>query len=128
MRTRNFTLEEVIHSPIAYFPKELLPIAYHAMARVQGLREYLGVPLIVSSGYRSPERNRNAGGTENSYHIWRFSEDEQPIWALDLYSPSADLTEVYDAAVKLFHGEVYMNTEQGIVHASDYGINEEWIS
>lgn len=126
MRTRNFTLEEVIHSPIEYFPETLMPIAFHAMARAQGLREYLGAALIVTSGYRSPERNRNAGGAENSYHIWRFSEEDKPIWALDVYSPEVALSDIYREAVKLFQGEVYLNSGEGIVHFCDYGVNEEW--
>lgn len=128
LRTRNFTLTEVIHSDYDKFPKELLPIAYHAMARCQGLREFLGVSLVVTSGYRSIKHNREIGGAENSYHTWRYSETQQPIWAVDLYSPETSLEEVFEAAKDLFFGEVYMNAPQGIVHISDFGEDESWVN
>lgn len=40
-----------------------------AMDRLQALREALGKPLIVNSGYRSPEHNRRVGGAKASRHL-----------------------------------------------------------
>jgi zinc D-Ala-D-Ala carboxypeptidase len=40
-----------------------------AMDRLQRLRSAIGVPLIVVSGYRSPEHNRRVGGARNSMHM-----------------------------------------------------------
>jgi len=35
----------------------------------QPVREYLGVPIYVSSGYRSPELNKAIGGSRRSQHM-----------------------------------------------------------
>jgi zinc D-Ala-D-Ala carboxypeptidase len=40
-----------------------------AMDRLQALRDRLGKPLIVTSGYRSPEHNKRVGGARNSRHM-----------------------------------------------------------
>ena len=40
-----------------------------ALDRLQALRNRLGKPLIVRSGYRSPEHNRTVGGTPASKHM-----------------------------------------------------------
>jgi zinc D-Ala-D-Ala carboxypeptidase len=40
-----------------------------AMDRLQRLRAAIGVPLIVTSGYRSPAHNERVGGAANSMHL-----------------------------------------------------------
>jgi uncharacterized protein YcbK (DUF882 family) len=40
-----------------------------AMHRLEALRERLGQPLVVASGYRSPWYNRKVGGAERSQHM-----------------------------------------------------------
>ena len=40
-----------------------------ALDKLQALRDRLGKPLIVRSGYRSPEHNRNVGGAPRSKHM-----------------------------------------------------------
>jgi len=40
-----------------------------ALDRLQALRTALGKPLIVTSGYRSPEHNRRVGGATASKHL-----------------------------------------------------------
>lgn len=39
------------------------------------LREYLGSPLFVNSGYRSPSHNRRIGGAKNSMHLYAKASD-----------------------------------------------------
>ena len=127
IRTRNFTLEEVIHSPIEDFPNELLPIAHAAMAYLQACRDYLGVPLVVTSGYRSPDYNQEIGGSQNSYHQWRVGPSGEAIWAIDLYSPSMNIEDLYGDLSKLVTGETYWHRDKGFVHVSPYGPDEEWV-
>lgn len=38
------------------------------LEKLQKLRDYLGVPLIINSAYRCDERNRQVGGSRNSLH------------------------------------------------------------
>ena len=40
-----------------------------ALDRLQALRDRMGKPLIVRSGYRSPEHNRAVGGAKRSKHM-----------------------------------------------------------
>lgn len=47
----------------------LTPAAIHALDCLDALRERMGHPLIVSSGYRSPEHNRRVGGAPASKHM-----------------------------------------------------------
>lgn len=66
--------------PCAYFsPAELAcrgtglvnlnPEAVAAMKKLDALRRAMGHPLIVNSGYRSPEWNLKVGGAKSSYHM-----------------------------------------------------------
>lgn len=38
------------------------------LEKLQELRDFLGVPLIINSAYRCEERNKQVGGTRNSLH------------------------------------------------------------
>lgn len=40
-----------------------------ALDKLQQLRDTLGIPLLVTSAYRSPEHNRKVGGAKESYHM-----------------------------------------------------------
>ncbi len=46
-----------------------IKINTEAMDKLQSLRNRLGKPLIVRSGYRSPEHNRAVGGAPGSKHM-----------------------------------------------------------
>ena len=37
--------------------------------KLQELRERLGLPMIITSGFRCPERNEQVGGAEKSQHL-----------------------------------------------------------
>lgn len=53
------------------------------------LRELYGKPLIVASGIRTPERNKQVGGVKNSSHLlgyavdWKNITDDEMIAFLD---------------------------------------------
>ncbi|NMB81968.1 MAG: peptidase M15, partial [Ignavibacteria bacterium] len=36
---------------------------------LQKLRDYYNKPIIVTSGWRTPEHNKEVGGATNSYHL-----------------------------------------------------------
>jgi hypothetical protein len=59
-----------------FSPRELackgtgkLVIHPETLDKLQALRRALGRPVIVTSGYRSPEHNRNIGGARTSWHM-----------------------------------------------------------
>ena len=83
MITKNFSLEELTHSNtakargISNVPNDTHKANLIASAKNlwQPVRDILGVPMIVSSGYRSPALNRAVGGSATSAHSHGFAID-----------------------------------------------------
>lgn len=80
--SKNFTYEEFIRSSTAERmgidnrPKtkeEEMKVIENlkalAMEILQPLRDFLGKPVVISSGYRSPNLNKAVGGVRNSQHF-----------------------------------------------------------
>lgn len=75
--TKNFTLEELTYSRIAVengwdnTPPAAIAAALGQLAvhLLQPLRDRLGQPIAITSGYRSPRVNRAAGGVLRSAHL-----------------------------------------------------------
>ena len=42
---------------------------------LEEIRDEFGKPIVVNSGYRSPEHNKNIGGAKNSYHVKGMAAD-----------------------------------------------------
>ena len=75
--SKNLTLKECIRSgtadrlgidntPDEWATENLKKVAEHIF---QPLRDHFGVPIYVSSGYRSPDLNRSIGGSKRSQHM-----------------------------------------------------------
>lgn len=83
----HFSLEELTHSEIAVrrglgnvpLPGVQENLKKLAMA-LEDVRKLLAVPMLISSGYRSPEVNRAVGGAETSAHC--------AGWAADFIAPA----------------------------------------
>lgn len=48
------------------------------IVRLNAIRAAFGKPIIVTSGYRSPEHNKHVGGVKNSTHVQGIAADIQP--------------------------------------------------
>lgn len=74
--TKDFTIEEMTSSPtarglsISNRPSSEAVARLKALCReiLQPLRDAMGEPIIITSGYRSPELNRAVGGSPTSQH------------------------------------------------------------
>jgi uncharacterized protein YcbK (DUF882 family) len=44
-------------------------ISSRLVSMLEALRQELGVPFVITSGYRCPTHNANVGGAKNSYHV-----------------------------------------------------------
>lgn len=47
------------------------------------IRSEFGRPIVINSGYRSPERNAQVGGAKNSYHVKGMAADIRPCHGKD---------------------------------------------
>lgn len=75
--SKNFTLDEMCKSKKAKelriknvpSPKEVARLKALCENVLQPLRDYMGEPVIINSGYRSPELNKKVGGVRDSQHL-----------------------------------------------------------
>ena len=80
--TRNFTYEELCNSNVAERrginnrprtkeeeKRVIENLKALCMEVLQPLRDFLGKPVVISSGYRCPELNKAVGGVKNSQHM-----------------------------------------------------------
>ena len=65
--TKDFNLAEFTKHGNT-LPLELLPNIQELANNLQVLRDYLNEPILINSGYRSPEYNKKVGGVKNSQH------------------------------------------------------------
>ena len=96
--TENFTLEEMFRSATAEKrhidnrpPKDIEEnLTYLVKNVLQPLRDHIGVPIRVTSGYRSPALNRAVGGSSSSWHSHGCAADIQ------IPSGKVSLKEVFE--------------------------------
>ena len=98
--TKNFKKEEFDSKDGAEMPREVLENIKTLSKYVQLIRNDVGVPLTINSGYRSPAHNKSVGGVANSYHVKGK--------ASDLSSSKITSKKLYDAILKLIaDGKIY---------------------
>lgn len=73
--TQNFDRIEFISKDGRDVPEELLPNLQLLAENLQILRDHLGEPVRILSGYRSAEHNRRIGGARNSKHVKAMAAD-----------------------------------------------------
>lgn len=66
--TQNFYLSEFQCKDGSITPKEVILRLQKLSIQLQVLRDYLGRPIKINSGYRTIEYNRNIGGVKGSQH------------------------------------------------------------
>ena len=50
-------------------------VSMELVTKLEEMRQAMGKPIIVSSGYRCPRHNRAVGGAINSYHMKGLAAD-----------------------------------------------------
>ena len=73
--TSNFNLAEFACKDGTPVPNDLIPNVELLAKNLQVLRDHLGEPIHVNSGYRSPAHNAKVGGKKNSYHMKAMAAD-----------------------------------------------------
>ena len=73
--TKNFSKNEFDSKDGAEMPGEVLERVKRLASYLQVIRDHLGVPITVNSGYRSPEHNKTIGGSDGSKHMEGIAAD-----------------------------------------------------
>lgn len=73
--TKNFSVHEFNCKDGTPVPEELFPNVETLAMQLQVIRDTIGEPLQILSGYRSPEHNKRVGGKKASYHMKAMAAD-----------------------------------------------------
>jgi len=67
--TNNFSLSEFDCKDGSKMPPEVFNNILLLVKELQTLRDFIGKPITINSGYRSPEYNKKIGGASRSQHL-----------------------------------------------------------
>ena len=67
--TKNFSISEFDCKSGAKMPASVRKNIERLAKNLQFLRDELGAPIEITSGYRSPAHNKKIGGAANSRHV-----------------------------------------------------------
>lgn len=73
--TKNFSKKEFDSKDGAKMPDSILVNVMKLACNLQRLRDAIGKPIIINSGYRSESHNKNVGGSPNSQHLYGKAAD-----------------------------------------------------
>ncbi len=110
--TRNFNKTEFECNDGSPMPDDVLQNIVELANNLQILRDYIGKPLTVTSGYRSPEHNTRIGGVPNSQHLLGKAADlvAKNLTAKQLSLIVEKLTEkgeIAEGGIGLYNGFVH---------------------
>lgn len=73
--TKNFSSEEFACKDGSQVPAAYLPNIQKLADNLQVLRDHLGKPIFINSGYRTPKYNKSVGGAAASQHLTASASD-----------------------------------------------------
>lgn len=92
--TQHFTLEEFHSHDGKPYPTEWIADRLRPLCEMlEVIRERVGGPLVILSGYRSPEHNTAVGGARHSQHVAGR--------AADIQAPGVDPGRVHELVLEL---------------------------
>ena len=84
---------------------------------LQELRDLVGGPIYITSGYRCPKHNKAVGGVPNSLHM--------KGWAADVTVPFMDPAKLFRIAEQCGFGGMGLYVGRGFIHV-DVGPRARW--
>lgn len=75
--TKNFTKAEFESKDGSPMPLDVLQNIQILAQQLQVIRDEIGKPISITSGYRSPNHNARIGGAKHSYHVRGMAADIQ---------------------------------------------------
>lgn len=73
--TKNFSLHEFDCKDGSSMPDGVLVNIKKLSENLQVIRNYIGLPIIVNSAYRTPSHNKKVGGSPKSQHLYGKASD-----------------------------------------------------
>lgn len=80
---------------------------------LDSLRDKIGEPIYINSGYRTPEHNKAVGGATLSYHMYGMAAD---IWTVK-HTPK----QLYDILDEMLEGWGGLELHDTFVHVDTRG-------
>ena len=119
---KNFNIDEFKCKDGTSVPDEYLSNVELLAKNLQVLRDKVGLPIIIISGYRSPEYNKKIGGAKRSQHMLAK--------AADIIIKGMSSTEVKNVIISLIKsGEMHpggIGLYQTFTHYDVRGQNRRW--
>ena len=86
---------------------------------LQRLRDRVGKPLVINSGYRCQKRNKAVGGASNSQHLYGTAADiKVPVgWTVPQFA---------QVAIEVGFDGVGRYIRQGFIHVDVRGSKAKW--
>lgn len=73
--TKNFSLHEFDCKDGSIMPDGVLVNIKKLANNLQVIRNYIGLPVIINSAYRTPSHNKKVGGSPTSQHLYGKAAD-----------------------------------------------------
>lgn len=78
------------------------------LQKMKGLRQKIGKPVMITSGYRCPSYNEQVGGVKTSYHLLGM--------AADIHVPGIPLQDVLTIAQEMRFQGIGFYPERNFLH------------
>jgi len=115
--SKNFSHTEIFGKDEWPTDTQLQTACRLATTILQPIRDFHGKPLLITSGYRTPEHNKKIGGSPTSEHTWQGYAG-----AVDFSVPNHnDRLDVYEFCMenlKYSIGQLIWYVETGHLHVS----------
>lgn len=131
--TQHFTLEEFEASSTASSygidntaPRDVIIPLYFLAELLEDIREEIGKPILVTSGYRCPELNSVVGGSITSQHMFGEAADikvkgmsAKDLFETIVYMPSFQRGDI-DQCILEFNSWVHISTIRGDINREEF--------
>lgn len=126
--TTNFTVGEFTKNGTRPFPNQTTYWKCQQLSKaLEVIREYYGKPVIITSGIRTPEINRQIGGAPLSQHV---SLPNRPSCAVDFIVVDVDHKKVFKDFGQFWSGEVggigLYSEKNGTTHIDLRAVPTSW--
>lgn len=113
--TKNFNLQE-----FACRHCDAVKVEPELVRKLQQLRDHLGKPLVILSGYRCPKHNLAVGGAKDSYHVKGMAAD------IAAGPAGLSVTELAQLAEKYGFNGIGLYPDNGFVHVDVRPYKARW--